>query len=143
MKNKFFLVPLLSVLFFLPNISLAQNKIFSNNSNVVIHVNNNNKRTFKMALAYTRALKNKYLDKISITIVTDGPGVGMVNSQNKYKNQVESLLKKGVKINACNTTIKKLLKVKKLPIIEGVKIVPNGVVEVFELQRKGYYYLRP
>ena len=110
---------------------------------VVIHVTNGHKRTYQAALNYTYSLREEYGDNVDIQIVANGPGIGLVNSNNNYTDEIQSLLKKGVKVSACNTTVKIMRKFRKLPIIEGVKFIPTGVVEVIKLQKKGYLYLHP
>ena len=138
---------------FITLLLLFSNLIFSNYAfaaestspevKVVIHVTNGHKRTYQAALNYTYSLREEYGDKVDIQIVANGPGIGFVNSNNNYTEEIQSLLKKGVKVSACNTTLKIMRKFRKLPIIEGVKFVPTGVVEVIKLQKKGYLYLHP
>ena len=88
-------------------------------------------------------MREHYGDMVKIEIVANGAGIGFVNSNNKYAEEIQGLLKDGIKISACNTTVRIMRKFQKLPIIEGVKFVPVGVVKVIELQRKGYLYLNP
>lgn len=111
--------------------------------NVVIHVSNNIKSNFQAVLNYTYSLREHYGDRVNIEIVANGAGIGFVNSKNKYVREIKDLLKEGVKISACNTTVRIMRKFRDLPIIKGVNFVPTGVVEVIELQRKGYLYLNP
>lgn len=111
--------------------------------NVVIHVSNNYKRTYQAALNYTYSLQEYYGNNVQIAIVANGAGIGFVNSNNNYKDEIKGLLKDGVKISACNTTVRIMRKFKEIPIIKGVDFVPTGVVEVIKLQRKGYLYLNP
>ena len=135
------LLLLFSNLFF-SNFAFAA-KPTSSEVKVVIHVTNGNKRTYQAALNYTYSLREEYGDKVDIQIVANGPGIGLVNSNNNYTDEIQSLLKKGVKVSACNTTVKIMRNFRKLPIIEGVQFVPTGVVEVIKLQKKGYLYLHP
>ena len=118
-------------------------KSSANKINVVIHVSNNIKSNYQAVLNYTYSLREHYGDKVNINIVANGPGIGFVNSQNKYVDEIKGLLEEGVKISACNTTVRIMRKFRELPIIKGVDFVPTGVVEVIELQRKGYLYLNP
>ena len=134
------LLLLFSNLFF-PNYVFADKS--SPEVKVVIHVTNGNKRTYQAALNYTYSLREEYGDNVDIQIVANGPGIGLVSSNNNYTDEIQSLLKKGVKVSACNTTVKIMRGFRKLPIIEGVKFVPTGVVEVIKLQKKGYLYLHP
>jgi len=63
---------------------------------------------------------------------------------NVYRKQVQKLMQGGIKISACNATLEKMRANNMvLPIIEGVNIVPSGLVHVYELQKQGYIYLRP
>lgn len=110
---------------------------------VVIHVTNGSKNTYRAALNYTYSLREEFGDKAEIQIIANGPGIGLVNSNNNYTTQIKSLLKNGVKVSACNTTVKIMREFRKLPIIKGVKFVPTGVVEVIKLQQQGYLYLHP
>ena len=50
-----------------------------------------------------------------------------------------------ITFSACGNTLKKVTKKKgKAPkLIEGVKVVPAGVIRIMELQSKGYAYIRP
>lgn len=139
------LILLLSNLFLSGIVSAAElsTKSTTNKVNVVIQVGNNHKGTYQAALNYTYSLREHYGDSVKITIVANGPGIGFVNSKNNYTDEIKGLLKEGVKILACNTTVRIMRKFQELPIIKGVKFVPAGVVEVVELQRKGYIYLNP
>ena len=110
---------------------------------VVIHLSASTNNSYQAAINYTKAIRKLYKGNVDIAIVTDRSGVGLINSKNQYTQQVNSLIADGVKFTACNATITRLRKIKELPIIEGVNIVPNGVAEVVRLQTRGYLYVQP
>jgi len=112
--------------------------------NVVIHVSHSRKRIYEAAINYARHIRNRYGDNANIAIVANGPGIGFLNSKNTYVSKIKGLLKTGVTFSACNATIEKLKAEKKpIPIINGVEIVPAGILKVIELQQQGYLYLQP
>lgn len=83
---------------------------------------------------------------VEIEIVAYGPGLSIMTPKNKQATRVKSLaVDDDISFSACNNTMQKIKKKKgKLPkLVEGVKVVPSGVVRVIELQEKGYAYIRP
>lgn len=139
--RRYILAGLITLVFFYNAPLIAKQD--SGNLKVVIHVADNFKQTYRAALNYADSLLEKYGNSISIAIVANGPGIGLVNRNNAYTQRIKGLLKQGVKISACNTTVSILRQYKELPIIKGVKFVPTGVVEVVKLQSEGYLYLKP
>jgi len=124
--------------------SYANKKALSENIKVVIHVSHSGKSIYRAALNYAYHIRNKYGDNATIAIVANGPGIGLLNANNSYKNQISSLMIKNVEVTACNTTISALKAMNKpIPIVKGVEIVPAGIVRVLELQQQGYLYLQP
>jgi len=110
---------------------------------VIIHVTHNNKRIYRSTLNYIDSLQQHYKDRVKIEIVANGPGIGLLNENNQYSKKIKALLKSGVKISACNTSVTIMRQYKELPIINGVDFTPTGVVRVVELQQQGYSYLHP
>jgi len=148
--QQFYIIRFITLLLLVSNLFFSNYALATKSSlnvkpdvKVVIHVTNGHKRTYQAALNYTYSLRDEYGDNVDIQIVANGSGIGLVNSNNNYTDEIQSLIKKGVKVSACNTTVKIMRNFRKLPIIEGVKFVPTGVVEVIKLQKKGYLYLHP
>ena len=125
------------------NISLAADKSKPETYKVVIHVTNGSKQTYRAAVNYSYSLKEEFADKVKIVVVANGPGIGIVNKNNKFKEDIEDLMKDGVDVYACNTTVRIMRKYQELHLIKGVKFTPTGVVEVVKLQHQGYHYLHP
>jgi len=83
---------------------------------------------------------------VEIEIVAYGPGLSIMTPKSEQATRVKSLaVDDDISFSACNNTMQKIKKKKgKLPkLVEGVKVVPSGVVRVIELQEKDYAYIRP
>jgi len=83
--------------------------------------------------------------EVDVEIVAYGPGLSLLTMKSKQAKRVASLAKSDITFSACGNTMKKIAKKKgKEPkLINGVKVVPAGVVRLMELQAKGYAYIRP
>jgi intracellular sulfur oxidation DsrE/DsrF family protein len=81
-------------------------------------------------------------DAVELELVVYGPGIGMLKADSPVGARVAAALKGGVKVVACENTMKaqKLVSADMLP---GIGYVPAGVVELIKKQREGYAYIRP
>jgi intracellular sulfur oxidation DsrE/DsrF family protein len=81
-------------------------------------------------------------DAVELEIVVYGPGIGMLKAESPVGNRVAEVLGLGVKVVACENTMKaqKLVYADMLP---KIGYVPAGVVELMKKQREGYAYIRP
>jgi intracellular sulfur oxidation DsrE/DsrF family protein len=81
-------------------------------------------------------------DAVELEIVVYGPGIGMLKSDSAVGKRIADALKIGVKVVACETTMKaqKLVHADMLP---NIGYVPAGVVELMKKQHEGYAYIRP
>ena len=118
---------------------------------IAIHVDENSK--FKMNLALNNAenvikyYKSKGQD-VEIRLVAYGPGLHMFRSDTSpVKARIEklSLQLDNLTFAACGNTKAKMMKKsgKPVPIMAEAQMVTSGVVELVELQRKGWAYIRP
>ena len=108
---------------------------------VVFHVTN------KDALMWNQALNNAAnyqqamgKDKVLIEIVVNGPGIKMLLAESEVEPRVTAALTNGVKIVACEQTMKGM-KLAKTDMIPGIGYVPGGIVEVVDRQREGWAYV--
>ncbi len=118
---------------------------------LAIHVDENDK--FKMNLALNNAENvTKYYkakgDTVKIEIVTYGPGLVMLRSdKSPVKARIEkiSLELDNIQFSACGVTRGKMAKKEgmDIPIMAEATMVPSGVVQLMELQEKGWSYIRP
>jgi uncharacterized protein len=81
-------------------------------------------------------------DAVELEIVVYGPGIGMLKSDSAVGKRIAEALKTGVKVVACENTMKaqKLVHADMLP---DIGYVPAGVVELMTKQHEGYAYIRP
>jgi intracellular sulfur oxidation DsrE/DsrF family protein len=114
---------------------------------VVIQVSTDDIQTQNIALNNAVNLqKDLGMDNVDVVVVAYGPGLSMLTrGDNSASKRVASLAMQGIQFNACANTMKKIAnKTGKEPeIVEGVKVVPAGVVRIMELQEQGYAYIRP
>jgi uncharacterized protein len=81
-------------------------------------------------------------DAVELEIVVYGPGIGMLKLDSAVGNRVADALKGGVKVVACENTMKGLHLVA-ADMLPDIGYVPAGVVELMKKQREGYAYIRP
>ena len=81
-------------------------------------------------------------EKVDLEIVVYGPGIGMLKADSLVGKRIAEALKSGVKVVACENTMKgqNLVYANMLP---EIGYVPSGVVELITKQRDGYSYIRP
>ena len=81
-------------------------------------------------------------EKVDLEIVVYGPGIGMLKADSPVGKRIAEALKSGVKVVACENTMKgqNLVYANMLP---EIGYVPSGVVELITKQRDGYSYIRP
>lgn len=118
---------------------------------IAIHVDENSK--FKMNLALNNAENViKYYEskgqKVEIRLVAYGPGLHMFRSDTSpVKARIErmSLALDNLTFAACGNTKAKMMKKsgKPVPIMAEAQMVVSGVVELVELQRQGWAYIKP
>lgn len=113
---------------------------------VVYHIND----AAAQALGALRNAKNQ-LDtepNTQITFVTHAAGVDFLMTEAKDRNgnpfevAVQELVRRGVKFEVCEITLKNR-KLNKGQFITEAGYTPSGVVRITKLQLQGYAYLRP
>lgn len=81
-------------------------------------------------------------DNVEIELVVFGPGIDMVVADSLVGNRIEDTLATGVKIIACENTMKGL-KLQRSDMASGISYVPAGVVQIIDRQKQGWAYIRP
>lgn len=118
---------------------------------IAIHVDQNDPRVMNLALNNVTNLNKYYAqkgEKIIIEVVAYGPGLHMFRADTSpVKARIEKmgLQFDNLAFSACGNTRRKMSEKagKKVTIMPEAKMVPSGVVQLLELQEKGYAYLRP
>lgn len=118
---------------------------------VVVHVDENDPATMNLALNNIANVKKYYDAKgesIEIELVAYGPGLHMFRSDTspvKDRLSMMSLEIDNLTFSACGNTHSKMSKKagKDIELVDEASMVPSGVVQLIELQEKGYAYVRP
>lgn len=113
---------------------------------LVIQVSTDDVRTQNIAMNNAVNLqKSLGQDNIIIEIVAYGPGLSMLTPESPASKRVPSLAQQDITFSACGNTKTKMEKKsgKEVVLVEGVQIVPAGVLRIMELQEQGYAYIRP
>lgn len=111
---------------------------------VVFQVSDADAQKWNLALNNARNVQDDLggSDAVELEIVVYGPGIGMLKGDSPVAKRVADALKSGVKVVACENTMKaqKLVYADMLP---AIGYVPAGVVELMKKQQEGYAYIRP
>src|SRR4051794_26100820 len=118
---------------------------------VAIQVDQNDPQVMNQALNNATNVIEYYRDKneeVDVDIVTYGPGLHMLRSdtspvQDRLKRLKEQAFPGKIQFSACNNTKQGMEKTEGNPIVSEAFIVPSGVVQLMELQEKGWSYVRP
>lgn len=119
---------------------------------LVVHVPDSSPAAFKQAINIMNNVpKQLGPDNIRIELVAQGPGLSLLTKGSSEAARIKSAIVQGeatlgggVQFSACGTTIASIKKkTGKAPeLLEGIKIVPGGVVRVMELHEQGCSYIR-
>jgi hypothetical protein len=113
---------------------------------LVIQVSTDDVRTQNIAMNNAvNVQKELGMDNVMIEIVAYGPGLSMMTPKSPASKRVPSLAIQNITFSACQNTMTKIEKKtgKPVTLVEGVRIVPAGVLRIMELQEQGYAYIRP
>ena len=102
----------------------------------------------KEALLITVAnnlLQFYHSDKVAIEVVTFGPGIDLLRTDNVNRQRVESLIAQGVRFDVCLNTIEKIEHEtgKRPDIIPAATPVEVGIGQIVFLSENGYTLVRP
>ena len=123
--------------------AMAQTPAKSGKSQAVFQISDNDPQKWNLALNNARNVQNDLGEEaVELEIVVYGPGISMLKGDSPVAARVAAALKSGVKVVACENTMKaqKLVYADMLP---NIGYVPAGVVELINRQREGYAYIRP
>ena len=109
---------------------------------VVIQVSDPDPRLWAQAINYSENLQAELgKDNVEIEIVALGHGIGILKLDSPQGSRIPDALKRGVKINACQVTMKRQ-KLTRDDMLPDIGYVPGGLVRILELQRKGWNYIK-
>ena len=118
---------------------------------LILQVNTNDPAVMNLALNNATNVAQYYNDlfeKVTIEIVTFGPGLHMLrDGTSPVKERIKAIKQSRPEISfkACGNTRENMSKVenKEIPIIPEATVVKSGVVRVMELQEQGWTYVKP
>jgi len=110
----------------------------------VIQVSDNDVQKWNLALNNARNVQDDLggPEATDLEIVVYGPGIGMLKSDSPVAKRVADALKAGVKVVACENTMK-TQKLSYPDMLPDIGYVTAGVVELMKRQKQGYAYIRP
>lgn len=120
---------------------------------IIFQINDNDKGRMNLVLNnVANVIKhfNEVGQEVEIEVVTYSGGLHMLREDTSpVKARIKSFASSydNVTFAACGNTIKGMTRKegKKPPIMQlkNIKVVPSGVIEILELQDKGWHYIRP
>ena len=130
--------------------ALAQDKVHR----LVLQISDNSPEKMNTVLGNASNMARYYTakgEKFEIRVVAYSGGVNMLRSD---KSPVVERLKETsmsvptLHFEVCNNTIENMAKAEgkkpaDIPLVEGVKVVPAGIVELLELNEQGWTIVRP
>lgn len=110
---------------------------------VVFQVSDDDAKKWNLALNNVKNVQQELgATNVEIEIVTYGPGINMLKFESTVSDRVDEALKSGIKIVACENTMK-AMKIGKADMMSTIGYVPGGVVEIIKKQIEGFAYIRP
>jgi len=113
---------------------------------LLIQVSTDDENVQTIALNNVVNLHNAMVDEIQIEIVAYGPGLSLMMADSPLSKRVSDLaLYDNVIFSACGRTLAKREQQtgRKIALSEGVRVVPDGLTRIIELQETGWAYVRP
>ena len=125
----------------IPLASLAQTTLAKHKA--VFQVSDGEPQKWNLALNNVKNVQDDLgSNAVELEIVAYGPGIGMLKADSPVGKRVAEALKSGVKIVACENTMKGQ-KLGIADMLPNLGYVPAGVVELMAKQQEGYAYIRP
>lgn len=106
--------------------------------------NDPKKQSLVISVAYN-LLKAYDPDKVAIEVVTFGPGIDLLRTENSNRKLVESLVAQGVVFDVCLNTLDTIEREtgKRPDIITAATPVQVGVGQILSLTESGFTLVRP
>lgn len=110
---------------------------------VVIQVSDADPKKWALALNNAENVQEDLgKENVDVEIVAYGPGLAMLKLESDAGNQVKKALGNGVKVVACENTMRKQ-KISRDDLLPNLAFAKAGVVELMAKQAEGYAYIRP
>jgi len=110
---------------------------------IVLQVSDDSPRTWNQALNVVENLQQAYgKESAEIKLVAFGLGLGILKLDSVAGSRVQDAIESGAQILACENTMRRQ-KLTKADMAPNLGYVSAGVVEIIELQKKGWTVIRP
>lgn len=110
---------------------------------IVFQVSDGEIAKWNLALNNVRNVQTELPDDApEIEVVAYGPGIGMLKGDSPIASRVADALKNGVKVVACENTMKNM-KLGYADMLPNIGYVVAGVVEIARKQQQGFAYIKP
>jgi intracellular sulfur oxidation DsrE/DsrF family protein len=110
---------------------------------VVLQVSDDSAKTWNQALNVVENLQVAYgKDNIEIEVVAFGLGIGMLRFDSVSGSRVRDAAQSGAHIIACENTMRRQ-KLGKDDMLDSLRFVPAGIVQIIERQKQGWTVIRP
>jgi uncharacterized protein len=110
---------------------------------IAIQMSDNDPAKWNLAFNNAKNIQDELgAANVDVEIVAFGPGIHMLKTDSVAKARVAEAAKDGVKVLACENTMRNL-KVSKDEIAASVGYVPAGVVHIMRRQTEGWAYIKP
>jgi intracellular sulfur oxidation DsrE/DsrF family protein len=120
-----------------------ENATASARTRVVFQISDDDAKKWNLAFNNVKNVQQELgAANVDIEVVAYGPGIGMLKFESSVAERVEEAVKSGVKIVACENTMK-AQKLGKADMMSSIGYVPAGVIEIIKKQNEGYAYIRP
>lgn len=88
---------------------------------------------------YFKGLSGK---KFHAHLVVNGPGIKMLGKDDPHAEQLTHLSNIGLQIQVCQNAVDHF-SIKPEWLLPSAQIVPSGLLEIIDLQRKNFAYIKP
>ena len=90
-------------------------------------------------------IKNYGQDNVEVEVVAFGPGLRLLFKGNANEEKITNYGISGVTFSACNNTIEGMAKILGKPpvLTKTAKVVPGGVVRIYDLVKQGATLIKP
>jgi len=140
----------LTAVFTLLLLTLSFGTVFAAEHNIVLHIDENDKKRMNLVLNNAANLNKYYQDKgdeANIEVVAYGPGLKMYTMDSPVKKRITSFEQNfdNISFKACSNTHRKMSKKagKKIKLVPQAQMVDSGAVHLVQRQEEGWAYLRP
>ena len=121
----------------------SQDGVATKITKVVIQVSDNNPKKWNLALNNAENVQHDLgKSNVDIAIVAYGPGLPMLELQSITANRVANAISRGVKVIACENTMRKD-KLTKGDMLPNLGYTKSGVVYLVSKEAEGYSYIKP